>query len=69
MFIFIEYIDKSSYILFSANGNEKICRCGYPKSKHKNPLEDSDPVWTMERNTLEQIDPEYGQIGDRALVE
>ncbi len=57
------------YILFSANGNEKICQCGYPKSKHKASSKDSDRVWTMERNTLEQIDPEYGQIRDRALVE
>jgi len=38
-------------------------------SKHNRSLEDSKDGWTMSRNTFEQIDPEYGQIRDKSLVE
>ena len=51
-------------MIFFSISNEKICKCGYPNSRHKHsPEEKANDDWTMERNTIEQIDPEYGTIG------
>ncbi len=56
VFILI-YTSPIHLFCFSITENERICECGLEKDKHKPCIEGSGTFWTMEHNTIENINP------------
>lgn len=65
----MKFFDQLTFFLsFSYDQSRKICVCGYPNSEHRYDTQDSNSKWSIEHNTLEEINPEYGLTREESSV-